>query len=459
MANLQIGTVIKSNLGVDITIKGELGHGGQGTVYRVDYSGEEKALKWYHSAYIQKLYFKNNNNDKSIVSKGDKNYAIEFYNNLKNNVEAGSPSSNFLWPEDLTPWNCNPDSQFGYIMPIRPDGYKVATAYYMENIENAKSLFKSDRILYTACINIIDAFRTLHNNGYSYQDVNNGNFFINQDNGDVLICDNDNVSTNGVNFGIGGKQRYMAPEVVLGSCPNKFSDRFSLAIVLFRLLFFSQHPFEGKYSTPPCMTPEYERKFFGEDPVFLFDPDDNRNAPVDYLNQAAMLLWPLVPSYIQNLFIRTFNKDGIKNPENRPVDLEWLEAFITLKGSCVPCPQCGKPNILEVGKKVQCYNCQREISSPIIVKTPNITLPIAPGTYIPEYVIDSSIDKIGSDLGAIIKSNKTGKIGFGNLTERTLSAQYPDGSTQEVAPKSVVPFQVDMTILSGNKKIQFIKNN
>jgi len=43
----------------------------------------------------------------------------------------------------------------------------------------------------------------------------------------------------------------MAPEVVLGGAPDKRSDRFSLAVILFRMLFI-EHPLEGKYSTPPA---------------------------------------------------------------------------------------------------------------------------------------------------------------------------------------------------------------
>lgn len=38
----------------------------------------------------------------------------------------------------------------------------------------------------------------LHRHGYSYQDLNDGNFFINPESGDVLICDNDNVMPQGV---------------------------------------------------------------------------------------------------------------------------------------------------------------------------------------------------------------------------------------------------------------------
>jgi hypothetical protein len=33
--------------------------------------------------------------------------------------------------------------------------------------------------------------------GYSYRDISFGNLFFDPDTGDVLICDNDNVSANG----------------------------------------------------------------------------------------------------------------------------------------------------------------------------------------------------------------------------------------------------------------------
>jgi DNA-binding helix-hairpin-helix protein with protein kinase domain len=38
-----------------------------------------------------------------------------------------------------------------------------------------------------AALNITAGFRALHNKGYSYQDLNDGNFFINPQNGNVLI--------------------------------------------------------------------------------------------------------------------------------------------------------------------------------------------------------------------------------------------------------------------------------
>ena len=62
--------------------------------------------------------------------------------------------------------------------------------------------------------------------------MNDGNFFINPNNGKVLICDNENVAPNGTDTGILGKPRYMAPEIVLGKkMPDNLTDRFSMSAV------------------------------------------------------------------------------------------------------------------------------------------------------------------------------------------------------------------------------------
>ena len=88
--------------GRSITVTDKLGIGGQGIVYKVSLdSGEEMALKWY---FGEKL-----GNPET------------FYRHLDQNIEAGSPSPAFIWPEELTEW-CN--GTFGYIMPLYPQGYE-----------------------------------------------------------------------------------------------------------------------------------------------------------------------------------------------------------------------------------------------------------------------------------------------------------------------------------------------
>ena len=287
MSTLKNGTKIKMKYGGEATVLDEFGAGGQGTVYKVSYNGKEYALKWYHKG----------------VFKGKEK---EFYKNLENNIQKGSPTDAFLWPLAITDV-C--DGMFGYIMNIRPEGYYELTEFFVGTKKQKQIRFKSFEAIANAAINIIQGFRELHNSGYSYQDINNGNFFINPENGSVLICDNDNVSPYGVNLGILGKQRYMAPEVVQGkSDPNKQSDRFSLAVILFRLLFIN-HPLEGKYSTPPCMTKELERKYYGTDPIFVYDPIDSRNRPIPGTDSNLRTFWKVYPDYIKELFIEAFSKE------------------------------------------------------------------------------------------------------------------------------------------------------
>ena len=212
MAELKTGYQGKTVYGNTFTVLEFLGGGGQGNVYKVQCGGREMALKWYHKATIDKMKDPD-----------------EFYENLMANIKKGAPTSAFLWPEELTE-KC--DGSFGYIMGLRPSNYEELTRFLIWDAKKRrmKASFASITARCNAAINIIEGFRALHNDGYSYQDLNNGNFFIDPSNGDVLICDNDNVSERGVNFGIAGKQRYMAPEVVLGGVPDKRSDRFSYAV-------------------------------------------------------------------------------------------------------------------------------------------------------------------------------------------------------------------------------------
>ena len=53
----------------------------------------------------------------------------------------------------------------------------------------AKVKFVSFDAMLNAAMKICNGFMMLHRFGYSYQDLNDGNFFIDPKTGDVLICD------------------------------------------------------------------------------------------------------------------------------------------------------------------------------------------------------------------------------------------------------------------------------
>jgi serine/threonine protein kinase len=293
MEVLKNGDLIKISKGSYAQVMDKLGEGGQGVVYRVWYENKEYALKWY---FINKL--KNPH---------------EFYQNLMDNAKRGRPTPAFLWPLYVTEIQ---RGSFGYLMELRPEKYLDFGKFLTAN-----AFFESDIAVINAGLHLANGFMKLHREGYSYQDLNDGNFFINPEDGDVLICDNDNVSTK--NLGIAGKCRYMAPEVVKGKeKPNSYTDRFSLAIVLF-MHFFRSHPFEGARTVEnPCMTDAMEKKYFGTNPVFCFDPNNATNRPVKGVHNDIIRLWPMYPKYIQQAFTDVFTR-GVNDVSERLTARQW----------------------------------------------------------------------------------------------------------------------------------------
>lgn len=440
MGNLRIHDKIAISSGGEAEVLEEFGAGGQGTVYKVEYQGKFYALKWYHPG----------------VFKGKEGL---FYQNIVNNISQGAPTEAFLWPKAITKAY---DGQFGYLMGIRPDGYEELTSFFVGGAKNKQVRFRSFRAICNAAIQIIDAFRELHNKGYSYQDINNGNFFIRPDTGDVLICDNDNVSPFGTNLGIMGKQRWMAPEIVTGqNDPDKNSDRFSLAVVLFRLLFIN-HPLEGKYSTPPCMTKELEKKYYGTSPVFVYDPVNTCNRPIPGTDHNLKTFWKIYPDYIKDTFIRAFSNEVMMKKKPRVLEKEWMDLFIRLRSEIGECPYCHQEMFYTFRgeHEVSCMECEKKVKFGNAVKIKGTIFPIHKGLKISLWSIDSSQENIEDQVAEVVaKPDKPALLGFRNLSQKTWVVELPDKTQRPLAPGEVVPVRTGFVIhfLGGGNDIGEIR--
>ena len=352
MTELSKNSTISLVGGGTATIEKELGRGGQGIVYLVDVCGEKKALKWYINAP-----------------------ADNFYRNLEHNINSGAPSDAFLWPEFLTE---KQQGSYGNIMELRPQNY-----YEFGNFLLAKVSFKSFAAMLNAAMKICDGFMMLHRFGYSYQDLNDGNFFIDPQTGDVLICDNDNVMPQGEKSCIMGKARYMAPEIVAGGIPDKYSDRFSLSVILF-MLFYANHPFEGaKVVACPCMTESYEKKFYGSDALFIYDSTDKSNLPVRGIHQNVIRRWPVFPQILRDTFTEEFSQEKLKNPNSRMIEKNWEKIISQVRDSPVVCPCCHEETFVApqvVSSK--CMNCGKDIDLSKRLNIGNRSLPLTKDTNI-----------------------------------------------------------------------------
>jgi len=415
---------------LNATIIDKLGEGGQGTVYKIMIDGvkEEKALKWY---FIEKIP-----------------YPKQFYANLKANIQTGSPSNSFIWPEILTE---QINGTFGYVMRIFPKEYKSFSKFLLAQVG-----FSSYIALVNAALNIVQAFEDLHNKGYNYQDLNDGNFSINPITGDVLICDNDNVMGHGQKSGIKGKARYMAPEVVREEKdPDKITDRFSLAIILF-LLMIGDHPLEGEKTNVPCLTSSNDKKFFGYEPIFMFDELDASNRPVKKKHTNAISCWPCFPPFIQNAFKKSFSQESLMKSEGRLLERVWRHYLVRLKSSIIKCPSCGNEMFIEPVGETICYNCKKRTKVNGYLKflkkrsSVEIIVPIFDGVCLFNYHINESSYDCHS-IEAIILT-KPGKYGLENKSKNIWIVISIDGVKS--AKK-----QSEVALLSVGTRIDFGNNN
>lgn len=410
---LKKGQKVNLTIGSQATIIKELGRGGQGIVYLVELAGQQMALKWY------------------ITPPDNK-----FYKNLEHNITAGAPSDAFIWPEYLTK---KENGSYGYIMKLRPNDYFEFGNYLL-----ARKNFKSFNAMMAAAMKICDGFMMLHRFGYSYQDLNDGNFFIRPTDGDVLICDNDNVMPQGEKSGIMGKARYMAPEIVAGGVPDKYSDRFSLSVILF-MLFFANHPFEGaKVVACPCMTEQFEKEFYGSKALFIYNPDDKSNLPVRGVHQNVIKRWPVFPSLLKQTFIDQFSEDKLRNPNKRLIEQEWERVISKVRDELVICPHCHEETFIDTNvNNLKCINCGKDIDISKQMKIGTRTQILTAGTklYIDnDNKPDAEVDFFPTDKNLLV---------IRNLSEDKWHVDTPSGKVKVVAPGEFLPILNGLKISFG----------
>ena len=416
--------------GKTVTILDILGDGGQGEVYLVDNGGTKQAFKIY----------------KDEVSS-------DFRYNLSNNIQRGAPSPNFLWPKEFIEFS---DGDCGYMMDLRGKEYASFVSYL-----TGKSHFKSKRLLLSWCIELVKSFKDLHERGYSYQDLNDGSFFLNPDNGAILICDNDNVTADKRSLGVLGKMRYMAPEIVRGDkdrltgerqMPDVHSDRFSLAVILFLALCMG-NPFEGERLKKYVIVDEKaEYEMFGSDPVYVYSEADASNRPIRGYHTAVLRRYPELPSYIKAAFHKTF-VDGLADRENsRTTELEWIRLLCRYRDELVTC-SCGNEyayGFYERKPNAKCPHCRaatKRFCTLVIGKT---RILLEPG----KYLYRPHIDKYSADyhipIGKVV-ANKSNPGLWGIKLDLASPVLIKDeaGQEKEVAPNGVIPIIRNLKIKFG----------
>lgn len=425
-------TVQTTSTGVACQVQQLLGGGGQGEVYKVSIGGEAMALKWYYPHYLKQ--------DPGLRSR------------LEMAIRQGTPSDRFLWPLELAQAEHAPS--FGYLMSLREPHFKGITDMMKRRVE------PSFYALATAGYELAHNYLQLHAKGLCYRDISFGNVFFDPNTGEIRICDNDNVDVNGTaQGGVLGTPRFMAPEVVRGEAkPSTQTDLFSLAVLLF-YMFMIHHPLEGEREARihsfdlPAMT-----KLYGQEPVFIYDPNDASNRPVPGFHDNALAFWPVYPQFLRDLFTKAFT-DGIRDPLNgRVTESIWRQTMIALRDSIVYCVSCGVENFYDAevlrstpGRPGTCWSCGKDLRLPPRIRIErNVVLLRHDAKLFPHHVDPQRLWDFTRPVACVTQHPTNPSIwGLKNISGDKWVSTAPDGTTKDVESERSVTLNVGTRINFG----------
>jgi serine/threonine protein kinase len=431
------GEIVVSRSNTTYTVKKKFNQGGQAELYLVESDNK---------TYVLKVYF---------VGQGTKRQR-EILERL---FELGTPSRCFIWPIDLV--DLKKYNTIGYIMD-----YVDLTMYStLEDLlfeEESPKLFRDIIAAYL----LSDAFFRLHIRGFIHADISWGNVWLNRDTGDVRISDCDNIILSNEQSQIGGTLPFKAPEVILQELHSgraqlsADTDRHSLAVVLF-LILFHHHPLEGlKENEYGVINTDTQIKMYGKLPIFIYDPKNAGNRPDPETQGVVEFFWEKYPQVIKDLFITTFT-DGLKNPQTgRPRTVIWRKKLLKLRDSIIKCSNCSIENFIDAdqsqkhnAQEYTCWNCEKmqKVPQKIIISGGGIShsVNLNEDMFLYKTHIDNSYN-IEIKIGKIeTKMKDTRKfIGIRNISSENWYYSVADKKPEELIPGKAI-------IASENIRIRF----
>ena len=420
---LQEGAEMNFNgLNQPLRILRGIGSGSQGQVYAVAAGGETLALKWYLPSCVER--------DPQLRQR------------LSQSIRSGAPNADFLWPlAILDPCEASKhlvrhrDPSYGYLMALRPPSYQGLHLHACGDMEI------SIMNILRACFFLADGFHQLHLKGMCYKDISLGNLFLDPNTGRVLICDNDNVDIDGQGQGrVLGTPGFIAPEVLMGkSRPGATSDLYSLAVLLFRLL--TRHdPFRGKLEMEiRCLDEPARRRLYGEDPVFIFDPNDTRNRPDPIEHVAALTTWPIYPPTLRKLFEQSFGV-GLHQTQLRTLTGQWKLSLTRCLDQRQLCKYCREENFTDyMNENLRCWKCSGKLPVPLLLMLPCAKVIAADGNELHAHHFDPLANEdLNHPIGRIVEhpQDKT-IIGLKNLSNHSWQARLHNSNWIDLEPGKI----------------------
>lgn len=423
-----------SGSGRQATVVRFLGSGGQGAVYEIAEGGASLALKLYHPQTV----------------KADPRLPMR----LGRAIALGAPDSGFLWPLDHATVPGKSDL-VGYVMPLREQRF-VGMKRLITAPPDRVSPPLARRAI--ACLLTAESFHKLHARGQCYQDVSFGNIFLDPDTGEVAVCDNDNVDVNGAPAAVYGTRKFMAPEIVRREAlPSTITDLYSMAVMFFYILM-SWHPLDGRREHETLILDgDAEFRLYGSSPLFLFDPADPSNGPVEGMHEPIVRRWRSLSKAVRDLFIRAFTTGLAPDAGKRVLETEWIDAFATLRDTVLTCPVCGYEHAADADdadaapERFACIACGASVPIPPSLRFGRGRLLLANGALLRADRVGPTAGRARNAVVGIVESHPRDPSisGLRNLGKTPWTAAFKDGRTTPVLPGQAVLIEAGCRIGFG----------
>jgi len=411
------------------TVQHLLGEGSQGSVFEVRVGADQQALalKWYF----------------------DHTGTTTQRSSIAELVDRGAPDDRFLWPSEVI--TRSDHASFGYLMPLRPDTFVGLSDLLTGKVDAPFS------VVCTLGAELADSFLSLHNDGLCYRDISFGNVFFEPSSGRPLICDNDNVGVDGSSPSfVLGTRRFMAPEIVRREAsPSTATDLYSLSVLLFYLLMVG-HPLVGRKELAfASWDDRAESQLFGADPLFIFDPDDRSNEPLEDEHGSVARNWDLYPDEIRRLFTTAFTT-GLTDPAHGRVrESVWRSAMLRLLSSIQRCAACRKENFWR-GRPGTCWFCERPLDPPLRFEAAGRTLVLNDDTVVQTQHLRAAYGDT-TPIGRVARHpQRPDHWGIRNESDQTWAVILPSGEETEAAPGRAVGLLPGTTIRIGAVSAQIV---
>ncbi len=243
------------------------------------------------------------------------------------------PGTGICWPLGIIVSTASPHRFLGYLMTRLDSTYMPVHIWYDRPDQDFSFALK-------AAARLAGLVHAVHMNGHCVGDLRENNVFISTS-GEICLIDTDSFqitdpSSSKTWFCRVGTGEYLPPELIDGSFERQdsdrlFSDRFALAVLIFRFLMQGAHPYQGRGPLIEDAPTTPDKIIRG---LFAYEEKIPGLYPPEYAPS-----YDRIPAPIRALFHEAF-VTGHQHPAARPDPLRWVQILgMRLDAQAVQRPQ------------------------------------------------------------------------------------------------------------------------